>query len=311
VHALGTPVLWLSFVGFVLVMLALDLGIFNRSAHTPSTKEALGWSAVWIAFSLLFAGGIGWYAGLEVASEYLTAYVVEKSLSVDNLFVFVLVFKAFKIDEHLQHRVLFWGILGALVLRATMIFAGAALLAQFHWLMYVFGGFLIYGGVKLFLEWRRGEGLTPEEGTLFKLVRRYLRMSKETDGQHFLTRVEGPLMATPLLGALILIELSDVVFALDSIPAIFAITQDPFVVFTSNVFAILGLRSLYFLLANALTKVHDLKAGLAGVLAFVGLKMVLIDVFHVPAAVSLGVILTLLALPALRAWAKPKPHPST
>ncbi len=305
---LGSPTAWLAFLVFVLVMLALDLGLLQRKAHTPSTREALGWSLVWIALACVFGGWVFWQSGGEVASEYFTAYIVEKSLSVDNLFVFVLVFSAMKIPDAVQHRVLFWGILGALVLRAAMIFAGTALLHQFHWLIYLFGGVLIFGGLKLFWSWRSKADAAPTEGRLFLWVRKYVPMSQELDGQHFLTRVKnadgtpGALRATPLLGALILVELSDVVFALDSIPAVLAISTDPFIVFTSNVFAILGLRSLYFLLARVLHRMEELKLGLAAVLIFVGIKMMIADVVHVPAEISLPIIVGLLAVPALIAW---------
>jgi tellurite resistance protein TerC len=305
---LGSPVAWVAFLVFVLVMLALDLGLLQRRAHTPTTREALGWSLMWIALACVFGGWVAWQSGAETASEYFTAYVVEKSLSVDNLFVFVLVFGAMKIPDQVQHRVLFWGILGALILRAGMIFAGTALLHQFHWLIYAFGGLLVVGGLRLFWSWRTGEEEAPTEGRLFKWVRKYLPMAPELDGQRFFTRVKSPglergvLRATPLLGALVLVELSDVVFALDSIPAVLAISQDPFIVFTSNVFAILGLRSLYFLLARILHHMQELKIGLAAVLVFVGIKMLLSDVVHVPAEISLPVILGLLGVPALIAW---------
>jgi tellurite resistance protein TerC len=280
-------------------MLGLDLGVLQKRAHTPSPREALGFSIVWVALACLFGGWIAHQAGAEVASEYFTAYVVEKSLSVDNLFVFILVFGALKIPDALQHRVLFWGILGAIVLRGAMIFAGSALLHQFHWLVYGFGALLIFGGLKILREWRRQDDAPPEEGRLFTWVKRYLPMSKELDGQRFVTRVDGRRVFTPLLGALLVIELSDVVFALDSIPAVLAISDDAFVVYTSNVFALLGLRSLYFLLARVLHRMQELKVGLAGVLVFVGLKMLLADVVHVSPAASLAVILGLLGVPTL------------
>lgn len=294
--SVGTPLLWGVFFAIVLVVLALDLGVFHRHAHTPSPREAAAWSAAWIALSLGFCGWLAWTLDAETASAFLTAYVLEKSLSIDNLFVFVLVFGAMKIPDTLQHRVLFWGILGAIALRAVMIALGAALLSRFHWLMIPFGGLLVWGGIKLFREWRRGDG-EPDDDVLLALVNRHLPMSKERDGEHFFTRQDGRLLATPLLGALVLVELSDIVFAVDSIPAALAISQDPFVVLTSNVFAILGLRSLYFFLIGALKKLRDLKAGLAAVLVFVGVKMIGQSWFHVPPGISLAIILSLLALP--------------
>jgi tellurite resistance protein TerC len=300
VDTVGTPALWAGFIAFVLAMLALDLGVMQRRAHTPSLREAAGWSAFWIALALVFGAGVWHFAGADTATEYLTAYVVEKSLSVDNLFVFLLVFGTLGIPTQYQHRVLFWGILGALVLRAAMILAGTALLSRFHWLLYVFGGVLILGGIKLLREFREGDReVHQERGPLLRFIERVLPVTQTLSGQALTARENGRLVATPLLTALVFVEISDVVFALDSIPAIFAITLDPFVVFTSNVFAILGLRSLYFLLARVMHRLHALKIGLAAVLVFVGVKMLLIDVVHVPPAVSLGVITTLLGIPVL------------
>jgi tellurite resistance protein TerC len=291
---LGSPGAWVAFVALVLVLLAADLGLLQRRAHVPSVREALGLSLGWIALSCAFGGWVAWTAGAETATAYFTAYVVEKSLSVDNLFVFVLVFGAMKIPDALQHRVLFWGILGALVLRAAMIFAGTTLLHHFHWLTYVFGVVLVVGGLKVFHEWRAARDESATENRILAWLRPRLRMSPTLDGAHFLTREGGRWVATPLLGALILVELSDVVFAVDSIPAAIAISDDAFVVYTSNVFAILGLRSLYFLMARVLGSLADLKAGVAGVLVLVGAKMLFADVVHVPAWITLLAIAAVL-----------------
>ncbi|WP_420715102.1 TerC family protein [Corallococcus sp. bb12-1] len=280
--------MWGGFIAFVFAMLALDLGVFHRKAHAISFKEAGAWSAVWVSLALTFNGILWWRYGSGPGMEFLTGYLIEKSLSVDNIFVFVVIFSAMKIPALYQHRVLFWGILSALVLRAAMIFAGVAMLERFHWLIYVFGAFLILTGIKLFLQ--RNAEEHPEDGWLMRTARRVIPSTPNFDGQHFLTVENGRKLATPLLMALLLVEASDVLFALDSIPAIFAVTRDPFIVFTSNIFAILGLRSLFFLMAGAMEKFSYLKVGLSGVLIFVGAKMALVDVVHLSPAVSLGVI---------------------
>jgi tellurite resistance protein TerC len=274
-------------------MLALDLGVFHRKAHAVGVREALAWSVVWIGLALVFNAGVWSYFGPERGLEFLTGYLIEKSLSVDNIFVFVVIFSALGIPALYQHRVLFWGILTALVLRAVMIFAGTALLARFHWLIYVFGAFLILTGIKLFLQ--RNAEEHPEDGWVMRGARRLIRSTNRLDGEHFFTLENGRWLATPLFMALLLVEFTDVIFAVDSIPAILAVTTDPFIVFTSNMFAILGLRSLFFLLAGVVDRFRYLKVGLAGVLVFVGVKMVAIDVYKVPIAVSLGVIATILA----------------
>jgi len=290
--SVGTPGLWAGFVGFVLLMLALDLGVFHRRSHVVGFKEALAWSGVWLALALSFDAFVAWRFGPERALEFLTGYLIEKSLSVDNIFVFVVVFAALGIPALHQHRVLFWGILTALVLRAGMILAGAALLARFHWLGYVFGAFLVLTGVKLFVQ--RGQEQHPEDGWTMRLVRRLIPTSARLDGGRFFTRENGKRLATPLFLALVLVEVTDVIFAVDSIPAIFAITTDPFLVFTSNIFAILGLRSLFFLLGGLVEKFRHLKVGLCGVLVFVGAKMTLVDVVRVPPVLSLLVVLAIL-----------------
>jgi tellurite resistance protein TerC len=293
---------WAGFGGVVLAMLALDLGVFHRKDHVVRAREALGWSAVWIALALGFAGWVWLRHGPTAGLEYLTGYVIEKSLSVDNLFVFVVIFGALGIPPLYQHRVLFWGILTALVLRGAMIAAGAALLHRFHWVIYVFGGFLVVTGVKLFLS--RGEAPHPERSTAFRLLSRIVPGTPRLEGSHFFAREAGRRVATPLFFALALIELSDVVFAVDSIPAIFAVTDDPYIVFTSNIFAILGLRSLYFLLAGLVSRFTYLKPSLAAVLVFVGTKMAAVDFVKIHPAVSLAVVVAILAVGILASAVK-------
>ena len=283
---------WAAFGVFVLGMLALDLGVFNRKDHVVGPREALTWSAVWVALALAFGGYVWWRRGATSGIEYFTGYVIEKSLSVDNIFVFVVIFGALGIPSLYQHRVLFWGILTALVLRGAMIAGGAALLDRFHWLVYVFGAFLIFTGVKLVLA--RGPASHPEQSALFHLLKRVVPATSSLHGNRFFTVENGRRVATPLFFALAMVEFTDVVFAVDSIPAIFAVTQDPFIVFTSNIFAILGLRSLYFLLAGFVERFTYLKPSLAAVLVFVGIKMVLVDVVKIHPAISLGVIVAIL-----------------
>ncbi len=285
---------WIAFNGFVLLMLALDLGVFHRKAHEVSIKEAGAWSAVWIALALAFNYGLYLVKGEEPALQFLAGYLIEKSLSVDNIFVFVLIFGFFAVPAAYQHRVLFWGVLGALVMRGIFIAAGAALLAKFHWIIYVFGAFLIVTGIKMAVV--RTEGIHPERNPLVRLARKLLPVSSEYHGQSFFVREGGRLVATPLLLVLLMVESTDLVFAVDSIPAIFAVTSDPFLVYTSNVFAILGLRSLYFLLAGVVEKFRYLKLGLSVVLAFVGVKMLLTDVAKIPIALSLAVIALVIAV---------------
>jgi tellurite resistance protein TerC len=281
-----------GFLLLVLAMLALDLGVLNRKDHVIRPREALKWSALWVALALAFGGFVWARYGAEPGLEYLTGYVIEKSLSVDNIFVFVVIFGALGIPALYQHRVLFWGIVSALVLRGAMIAGGAALLHRFHWVIYVFGAFLIVTGVKLFLA--RAAVPHPEQSAAFRLLRRVVPGTPRLDGNRFFTVEDGKRVATPLFFALALIEITDVVFAVDSIPAIFAVTDEPFIVFTSNIFAILGLRSLYFLLASFVEKFTYLKPSLAVILVFVGAKMAMVDVVKVHPAVSLAVILAVL-----------------
>jgi tellurite resistance protein TerC len=293
-ETVGSPLAFAGFTLFVVAMLALDLGVFHRKAHDVSLKEAAAWSAVWVALALAFGGLVRLWFGPERALEYVTGYVIEKSLAVDNIFVIVVLFSSFAIPSALQHRVLFWGILGALVMRAAFIFAGAALLARFHWVMYLFGVLLVLTGVKLFLQ--REVEPHPERNPLYRLFARLIPSTSALDGARFFVRKDGRLLATPLFLVLVAVEITDLIFAVDSIPAIFAVTTDPFIVYTSNVFAILGLRSMYFLLAGFVDRLRYLKLGLAAILCFVGLKMLLAGVVKIPILASLAVIAVILAI---------------
>jgi tellurite resistance protein TerC len=297
----GTPLTWAAFVALVLVLLAVDLGLLNRRDHEVRSGEALRWVGLWAALALAFDGFVAWRYGGAHAVDFLTGYLLELSLSVDNLFVFVLVFAAFHIPLALQHRVLFWGILGALVLRAAMIVGGAVLLSRFEWLLFPFGAFLAVTGVRLLFH--RPEDQHPERSWAYRVLRRVIPSTPRLAGRRFVTVEDGRRLATPLFLALVLIELSDVVFALDSVPAILGVTLDPFIVFTSNVFAILGLRSLYFVLARMVGRFEFLHVGLAVVLLFIGAKMVASRWVHVPSPLSLAVVVGVLsAAVAASAW---------
>ncbi len=294
IETIGSPALWMGFLAFVFVMLALDLGVFHRQSRAVSAREALAWSLVWIGLALAFNGAIYYWFGPARALEFLTGYLIEKALSVDNLFVFVVIFSYFSVSSAQQHRVLFWGILGALVMRAVFIVAGGALLQAFHWTIYLFGGLLLVTGVKL-LRQKEGD-IHPERNPVVRLIARAFPVSTAVGGQRFFVRDAGRWAITPLFMALVTVEVSDLVFAVDSIPAIFAITTDPFIVFTSNIFAILGLRSLYFLLAGMIGRFRYLNIGLAAVLIFVGAKMMLVEWIKLPIVLSLGVVAGLLTL---------------
>ena len=297
--------LWVIFNIFVLGMLALDLLVLHRKAHAVSLREALAWSCVWVSLALLFALGVYFSRGGEKALEFLTGYVIEWSLSVDNLFVFLVIFSYFAVPPIYQHRVLFWGILGALVLRAIFIATGTALLTNFHWMIYVFGGFLIFTGIKLLFAGE--EKIDPEKNPAVRLVRRFMNVTPDYHGQQFFIRKDGRLWATPLFLVLIVVETTDVIFAVDSIPAIFAITLDPFIVYTSNVFAILGLRALFFLLAGVMDMFRYLKVGLSFVLCFVGIKMVIVDFYKISIGISLGVVAGILGISILASiFVRPK-----
>jgi tellurite resistance protein TerC len=290
---------WIGFNVVILALLALDLGVFHRKAHAVSIKEAAIWSAVWIALSLLFNLSLFFWLGREPALQFLAGYLIEKSLSVDNIFVFVLLFNYFRVPAQYQHRVLFWGILGALVMRGAMIGIGAALISRFEWILLIFGAFLVFTGIRLAMKQSGDdEEIHPEGNILVRVVRRFLPVSREMHGERFFVRENGRLAATPLLIVLLIVESTDLLFAVDSIPAIFAVTTDPFLVYTSNVCAILGLRALYFLLAGVMDKFYYLQLGLGVILTFVGVKMLLPEVTHlllgeyyrIPIEVSLLVI---------------------
>lgn len=304
---------WSLFALFVLGMLALDLGVFHRKAHVVRIREALYWSVAWIALALLFNLGILFYwpedhpnlTARQAALQFLTGYLLEKSLSVDNLFVFLLIFSYFKVAPKYQHTVLFWGILGALVMRLAFILAGLALLERFHFIIYLFGGFLVYTAVKMVLH--KGGEIHPERNPVLRLCRRIFPVTPEYVEGRFFVRRSGRWMATPLFIVLLVVESSDVVFAVDSIPAILAISRDPFIIYTSNVFAILGLRALYFALAGIMTLFHYLHYGLAAVLGFVGVKMLIADLYHVPEAGSLGLIGGILLISMLASKVLPRP----
>jgi tellurite resistance protein TerC len=306
-ESIGTPGLWIGFTMFVLGMLALDLGVFHRKAHDVRIREALIWTVVWVSLSLVFNLGVYLWFGSERALEFLTGYVIEKALSIDNIFVFIVVFSAFGVPTKLQHRVLFWGILGALIMRAVFIVLGAALLARFHWVIYIFGAFLVFTGIKLLL--RQGDQVHPERNPLFRVFKRFVPLVDGYREGRFAVVENGKRYATPLLLVLVAIEATDLVFAVDSIPAIFAVTTDPFIVYTSNIFAILGLRALYFALAGMMAKFHYLKVGLSFVLVFVGAKMLLAGVYKIPIAVSLGVIVALLGGSVVASLLRPSATP--
>ena len=285
---------WIGFNLFVLAMLALDLGVFHRKSHEVRFKEAMIWTGVWVVLALSFNAAVYHWWGAQAGLEFLTGYLIEKSLSIDNVFVFLLIFSYFKVPSKYQHEVLFWGIIGALIFRAIFIAVGITLLEHFHWLVYVFGAFLVFTGVKLALE--KDKEIHPERNPVLRLFRRIMPVTEQYEEGKFFVRKNGRTWATPLFVVLLVIETTDVIFAVDSIPAILAITKDPFIVYTSNVFAILGLRALYFALARIMRLFHHLHYGLAAILGFVGIKMILSDIYKIPIMVSLGFILSALAL---------------
>jgi tellurite resistance protein TerC len=299
-----SAILWVGFNVFVLIMLALDLGVFHRKNHEVSVKEALTWTAVWITLALMFNGFIYYRFGEELAVQFLTGYLIEKSLSVDNIFVIILIFSYFHVPAAYQHKVLFLGILGALVMRVIFIFAGIELIHRFHWLIYIFGGFLIITGIRMLFSTETK--INPEKNIFVRMVRKIIPVTNDYDGAKFFTRVNGAIWATPLFLCLIIVEATDLIFAVDSIPAILAISDDPFIVYTSNAFAILGLRSLYFALAGIEKYFKYLKYGLAVILVFVGTKMAIADVFKIPVEISLAVIAVILAISMLASVRKSK-----
>ena len=301
---MGTPFLWLIFNLFVLAAIVLDLGVFHRRPHKMKTREAITWTLVWVGLSLGFGLGVMYFSGEQRGLEFFTGYVIEKALSVDNLFLFLVIFRAFAVDEKIQHRVLEWGILGALVMRGLMIAAGAGLIERFSWVLYVFGAFLVFAGLHMLFA-KKAE-MHPEENRISRFARRHLRVTKEYSGSKFFVRQDGKLFATPLFVVLLIVEITDITMAVDSIPAIFGITRDPFIVYTSNVFAILGLRAMYFLLAGVLGRLRYLTAGLSFVLAFIGAKMIVEPWVHISVEISLAVVAGIL-LVALAASLLVKP----
>lgn len=295
---------WILFNVFVVAMLALDLGVFQRKAHEVKFREALAWSGVWIALAACFAVVVFFWHGRQLALEFTTGYLIELSLSVDNLFVFLLLFRYFKVVGEYQHKVLFWGIVGALVFRGIFIFAGVALLNRFHWIIYIFGAFLVYTGVKLAFS-GDDEQVHPEKNPLLRWMRRVLPITPDYVGGKFIVRDNG-LHATPLFLVLVIVETTDLVFAVDSIPAVLAISQHPFIVYTSNVFAILGLRSMYFALAGLMDIFHYLHYGLAVILSFIGVKMLISGYFHIPTGWALGIVVGVLGLSVVASVVWPK-----
>jgi tellurite resistance protein TerC len=297
---------------FVLAMLALDLGVFHRKDHKVGVRESLIWTVIWIALAAVFAVGLYYWKltvfgadrAADTTLQFVTGYLIEKSLSIDNVFVFLLLFAYFKVPDHLQHRVLFWGIIGALIFRSIFIALGAVLIAKFHWIMYLFGGILILTGIKMALS--KDKEIHPERNPLLRLFRRFIPVTNEYHGRHFFVKMSGKWVATPLMVALVLVESSDIIFAVDSIPAIFAVSRDPFIVYTANVFAILGLRSLYFALAGIMNLFHHLHYGLSAILIFVGIKMLLSETFKIPVGWSLLVIgaILLISVVASKIWPK-------
>ena len=289
------PLAWLIFLGLIGLFLALDLGVFHRQAHAVRPAEALRWTALWVTLAIAFGVFVAWWRGTETGLAWFTGYVIEYSLSVDNVFVFALVFGAFAVPPQYQHRVLFWGVLGALVMRLGLILVGAELIARYEWVLLIFGAFLVLTGLRLARD--RGQTAAhPADSAIVRFARAHLRTTTEFHGQRFFIRTAAGRLATPLLLALVAVEASDLVFAVDSVPAIFGVTTDPFVVFTSNAFAILGLRSLYFLLPDARERFRYLPLGLAGVLVFVGAKMLLGGVVHIEPLVSLAAVVLILAV---------------
>jgi tellurite resistance protein TerC len=300
----GETILWIVFGILIPTMLILDLGVFHRRAHTVKIKEALIWSSVWISLALLFCLGVYLLIGSEKALLFITGYLVEESLSVDNLFVFLLIFTYFCVPAADQHRVLFWGILGAIVMRGIFIMAGLALLENLHWIVYLFGAFLIYTAIRLVFQ--KEKELQPEKNPVLRLFRRFVPLTKNYHMNKFFVKSRGRLLTTPLLLVLVVIETTDVIFAVDSVPAILAITRDPFIVYTSNIFAVMGLRALYFALAGVIQKFYYLNYGLAAILGFLGFKMLVTDFLEIPVGMSLGVVCGILVLSALLSLLRPR-----
>lgn len=296
--------LWIFFNVFIVFMLIIDLAVFNRKAHEITIKESLTWTVVWIVLAVIFGVGLYFYMDPKSSLDFFTGYLIEKSLSVDNIFVFILVFSYFGVKPEFQHKVLFWGIFGALVMRFIFIFLGVALIERFDWIIYIFGAFLIYTGIRMAFEMEKE--VHPEKNPVLKLVRRFIPVSSEFEGDKFFTRINGRKMATPLFVVLVVIETTDLVFAVDSIPAILAITTDQFLVYSSNAFAILGLRALYFALSGVMKLFHYLHYGLAAILSFVGIKMIIADFYHMPTPYALGFVAAAILVSVLASVKFPK-----
>ena len=295
---------WVVFNIFVLAMLALDLGVFHRKAHEVKIKEALTWSTIWIALALVFNLGIYVWRGPQPALEFLTGYLIEKSLSVDNIFVFLLIFSYFRVDSLYQHKVLFWGILGALIMRAAFIAAGVTLIQKFHWVIYIFGAFLVLTGIRMALQ--KDKEIHPERNPVLKLFRRFAPVTERYVEGKFFVKIDGRTFATPLFIVVLVVETTDLIFAVDSIPAILAITLDPFIVYTSNVFAILGLRALYFALAGTMRLFYYLHYGLSTILVFIGIKMLLADIYEIPVGIALSAVASILVISVLASVVRPR-----
>ena len=290
----STTWLWAGFSVFILLMLSLDLGLLNRKAHAIKYREAAIWSGVWVTLAMMFAALVFWYQGSTRGLEFLTGYLIEEALSVDNLFVFIMIFSYFRVDRLYQHRVLFWGILGAIIMRAAFIGMGVALISKFHWIIYVFGGFLIVTGIKMAAQ--KDKELKPDKNPVLNLLRRWIPVTKDYEGGKFFVKRQKQIHATPLFVVLVLLETTDLVFAVDSIPAVLAISHDPLIVYTSNVFAILGLRSIFFALAGIIQLFQYLQYGLSVILVFVGIKMVISNFYKIPVAMALGVVAGILII---------------
>ena len=295
---------WIGFIAFIILLLVVDLGVFHRKSHEVKIKEALIWTGVWILLALIFNYGVYIFMGKEKAVEFLAGYLIEKSLSIDNLFVFIMLFTFFDVKPQYQHKVLFWGIIGALVMRAIFIFSGVILISKFHWIIYIFGAFLVFTGIKMLIQ--KDETVSPDKNPLVRLFKKFFPVSETMHGDKFFVKINRKTVATPLFIVLLVVEFTDLIFAVDSIPAILAISNDSFIIFTSNVFAILGLRALYFALAGITKLFHYLKYALSAILVFVGIKMLIVDLYKIPVTYSLFVIVAMLLFAILLSYFLPK-----
>ncbi len=295
---------WIGFIAFIILLLVIDLGVFHRKSHEVKIKEALIWTGVWILLALIFNYGVYVFMGKEKAVEFLAGYLIEKSLSIDNLFVFIMLFTFFDVKPQYQHKVLFWGIIGALIMRAIFIFSGVILISKFHWIIYIFGAFLIFTGIKMLVQ--KDEKVSPDKNPLVRLFKKLFPVTETMHGDKFFVRINAKTVATPLFVVLLVVEFTDLIFAVDSIPAILAISNDSFIIFTSNVFAILGLRALYFALAGITKLFHYLKYALSAILVFVGIKMLIVDLYKIPVTYSLFTIVAMLLIAVLLSYVFPK-----